>query len=150
MLELCLARRRKTIVNPLKAGIVDKVGDYEWSSWSEYTGKVPAAVCLCATNAVYKRITIEDLKALVDTPLDEDVSCLDVDDVVKINIADRDVRKLLEETYGIGDAIKVQELEKKKRNEILLACLSLGAGLRQLSRLTGVPYGVIHRLNKNK
>lgn len=99
---------------------------------------------------MYKRITIEDLKALVDTPLDEDVSCLDVDDVVKINIADRDVRKLLEETYGIGDAIKVQELEKKKRNEILLACLSLGAGLRQLSRLTGVPYGVIHRLNKNK
>ena len=99
---------------------------------------------------MYKRITIEDLKALVDTPLDEDVSCLDVDDVVKINIADRDVRKLLEETYGIGDAIKVQELEKNKRNEILLACLSLGAGLRQLSRLTGVPYGVIHRLNKNK
>lgn len=37
--------------NPLKAGIVKKVGDYEWSSWSEYTGKVPAAVCLCAINA---------------------------------------------------------------------------------------------------
>ena len=46
--------------NPLKAGIVKKVGDYEWSSWSEYTGKVPAAVCLCAINAVYKRITIEE------------------------------------------------------------------------------------------
>lgn len=48
--------------NPLKAGIVKKVGDYEWSSWSEYTGKVPAAVCLCAINAVYKRITIEEKK----------------------------------------------------------------------------------------
>ena len=78
------------------------------------------------------------------------VECYDVDEVVRVSIGDRDVRKLLEETYGIGDAIKVQELEKNKRNEILLACLSLGAGLRQLSRLTGVPYGVIHRLNKNK
>lgn len=49
--------------------------------------------------------------------------------------------QLLEGTYGISDSIKVQELEKDKRNDILLACLSLGAGYRQLSRLTGVPYG---------
>ena len=62
-------------------------------------------------------------------------------------IGDRDVRHLLETAYGISDAIKVQELDKDKRNDILLACLSLGAGYRQLSRLTGVPYGVIHRLN---
>ena len=78
--------------NHLKAGIVKKVGDYEWSSWSEYTGKVPAAVCLCAINAVYKRITTEDLKELVDTPLDEEVSCLDIDEVVRVSIGDRDVR----------------------------------------------------------
>lgn len=49
--------------------------------------------------------------------------------------------QLLEGTYGIPDSIKVQELEKDKRNDILLACLSLGAGYRRLSRLTGVPYG---------
>ena len=136
--------------NPLKAGIVNKVGDYEWSSWSEYTGKVPAAVCLCAINAVYKRITIEDLKELVDTPLDEDVSCLDIDEVVRVSIGDRDVRKYLQERYGIADSIKVQELEKEKRNEIIVSCLEIGTGLRQLSRLTGVTYGVINKLNKGR
>ena len=46
-----------------------------------------------------------------------------------------------------SEPIKVQELDKEKRNEILLAALDLGAGLRQLSRLTGVTYGVIHRLS---
>ena len=136
--------------NPLKAGIVKKVGDYEWSSWSEYTGKVPAAVCLCAINAVYKRITTEDLKELVDTPLDEDVSCLDIDEVVRASIGDRDVRKYLQERYGIADSIKVQELEKEKRNEIIVSCLEIGTGLRQLSRLTGVTYGVINKLNKGR
>ena len=33
---------------------------------------------------------------------------------------------------------------------ILLACLEQGAGFRQLSRLTGVPYGVIHRIFERK
>ena len=98
-----------------------------------YTGKVPAAVCLCALNAVYKRITTEDLKELVDTPLDEEVR-----------------RKYLQERYGIVDSIKVQELEKEKRNEIIVSCLEIGTGLRQLSRLTGVTYGVINKLNKSR
>ncbi len=57
-LNLCLARRRKTIVNPQKAGIVNRVGDYPWSSWGEYTDDVPAAFSLCATNP--KRKTKRD------------------------------------------------------------------------------------------
>ena len=39
----------------------------------------------------------------------------------------------LQERYGIADSIKVQELEKEKRNEIVLSCLKIGTGLRQFS-----------------
>ena len=35
--------------NPTKAGMVSKVGDYDRSSWKEYTGEVPGALGLCAT-----------------------------------------------------------------------------------------------------
>ena len=133
--------------NPVKAGLVERIGDYQWSSWGEYTGDVPKALGLCATNVVLKRMPLEDLRGLVEDPLADDVCILDIDDTPRITIGDRDVRHLLETAYGISDAIKVQELDKDKRNDILLACLSLGAGYRQLSRLTGVPYGVIHRLN---
>ena len=55
-----------------------------------------------------------------------------------------------QERYGMTDSIKVQELEKEKRNEIILSCLEIGTGLRQLSRLTGVTYGVINKLNKGR
>ena len=66
------------------------------------------------------------------------------------HVLDRDVRKYLQERYGIADSIKVQELEKEKRNELIVSCLEIGTGLRQLSRLTGVTYGVINKLNKSR
>ena len=135
--------------NPVKAGIVNRVGNYPWSSWKEYAGEVPAAVCLCATNATLKRMSFADLKALVANPLADDIQCLDLDETAKMTIGDREVRQHLQERYGITDAITVQTLEKEHRNAIIVSCLQIGTGLRQLSRLTGVTYGVINRL-KNK
>ena len=105
--------------NPTKAGMVSKVGDYDWSSWKEYTG---------------------------EAPLDDDVQCLDLDEDVRISVGDREIRQYLLDSYGITDSIKVQEMDKEKRNEIIVCCLERGAGMRQLSRLTGVTYGVINRL----
>ena len=52
--------------------------------------------------------------------------------------------------FDISDSIKVQTLDKELRNEIIISCLELGTGLRQLSRLTGVTYGVINRINNKK
>ena len=58
----------------------------------------------------------------------------------------RGYRQHLLESYGITDSIKVQEMDKERRNEIIISCLEIGAGMRQLSRLTGVTYGVINRV----
>lgn len=95
-------------------------------------------------------MSFDDLKELVEVPLDDDVQCLDLDENVKISVGDREVREHLLERYGITDSIKVQELEKEKRNEVIISCLEKGAGMRQLSRLTGVTYGVINRLRGNR
>ena len=93
---------------------------------------------------------LEDLRGLVEMPLDDDVQCLDLDERVKTTVGDREVRQHLLERYGIADSIKVQELDKELRKEIIISCLELGTGLRQLSRLTGVTYGVINRINNRK
>lgn len=129
-----------------ESGTGGKVGDYDWSSWKEYTSEVPAALSLCATNAILKRMSFDDLKELVEAPLEDDVQCLDLDERAKISVGDREIRQHLLDGYGITDSIKVQELDKDKRNEIIISCLERGAGMRQLSRLTGVTYGVINRL----
>ena len=53
-------------------------------------------------------------------------------------MGDRKIRQYLLDIYGIADSIKVQEMDKEKRNEIIACCLERGVGMRQLSRLTGV------------
>jgi len=136
--------------NPLKAGIVQNVSDYPWSSWQEYIGKTPAALSLSATNAVLKRISIDNLRELVETPLSDDVMILDIDDNPRITIGDQEVRQYLLDHFQISKPLEIQALDKEQRNQILHSLLDLGAGLRQLSRLTGVTYGVINKLNKRR
>ena len=41
----------------------------------------------------------------------------------------------------------LQKKEKTDRNEILIEAIQYGAPLRQLSRQTGISYGVIQRIN---
>ena len=54
----------------------------------------------------------------------------------------------LQMSQGIANPLMVQSLEKTRRNEVLRYALSFGAGVRQLSRLTGVSFGVVQKLTK--
>ena len=47
---------------------------------------------------------------------------------------------------GVSNPLMIQSLEKSRRNYILKSTKDYGAGIRQLSRLTGVSYGVIQKL----
>ena len=44
----------------------------------------------------------------------------------------------------------VQSLDKVIRNEILIPARVIGAGLRQLARLTGVSFGVVQKCCKDQ
>ncbi len=48
---------------------------YEFTSWHEYLGRADFFP-LCNVNVVLGRISIDELTALVDAPLDNDVSCI--------------------------------------------------------------------------
>ena len=103
-----------------------------------------------ATNAVLKRISLDDLRGLVETPLSDDVTILDIDENPRITIGDQEVHQYLLDHFQMSMPLEVQALGKEQRNLILLSLLDLGAGLRQLSRLTGVTYGVIYKLSKRR
>ena len=57
------------------------------------------------------------------------------------------VKAFLLQSQGIANPLMIQSLEKVRRNEVLMAAKGFGAGLRQLSRLTGVSFGVIQNLS---
>ena len=68
--------------NPVKAGIVDNVADYAYSSWAEYSGEVYSQARICHVEAVLRRIPFEQLKELVCTPLPESLHVMDIEDEV--------------------------------------------------------------------
>ena len=133
--------------NPLKAGIIENINDYPWSSWKEYSSdKCPTS--FCSTRTVFARIGQADLLELINTPLGADGRILDIDTDGYKSISESDVKAFLQKSQGIANPLMVQSLEKTRRNEILRYALSLGAGVRQLSRLTGVSFGVVQKLTK--
>ena len=71
---------------------------------------------------------------------------LDVDAEVGKYLSDEDLRRLLFEVYGIEHPFSLQNIEKKRRNEIIGYLKSKGGGIRQLSRLTGLSVGLIQKI----
>ena len=62
-------------------------------------------------------------------------------------LTDDDIRQYLRVHWLLEHPTDLQKKEKMERNEILIEAIRYGAPLRQLSRLTGVSYGVIQRIN---
>ena len=133
--------------NPVKAGIVESVADYPWSSWKEYESD-GCRDAFCSTKGVLSRISREDLIELVSVPIEGDDKILDIDTDGCKSVSDSDVKAFLLDSHGIANPLMVQSLEKTRRNEVLSAVLALGAGIRQASRLTGVSFGVIQKIAK--
>ena len=133
--------------NPLKAGIIENINDYPWSSWKEYSSE-KCSTSLCSTRAVFARISQTDLTELINTPIEDDVQILDIDTDRYKSISDSDVKACLQMSQGIANSLMVQSLEKTRRNEVLRYAPSFGAGVRQLSRLTGISFGVVQKLTK--
>ena len=131
--------------NPLKAGIVEDIDDYSWSSWDEYKTEGNSNA-FCSTRAVLSRISREELKELISIPVEDDEHILDIDADSSRLVSDSDVKAFLLDSQGISNPLMVQSLEKTRRNEVLRCALSFGTGIRQLSRLTGVSFGVIQKL----
>ena len=117
------------------------------SSWKEYASD-NCPTSLCSTRVVFARINQTDLEELVNTPLEDDGKILDIDTDGYKSISDGDVKAFLQMSQGIANPLVVQSLERTRRNEVLRYALSYGAGVRQLSRLTGVSFGVVQKLTK--
>ena len=134
--------------NPVAGGLVNKVSDYRWSSWREYDPKMVCDVPMCATKSVHTKISFDALEELVNTPLTKTQRIMDFDSDSGWRVTDERVREYIKAEFGIAEVSKVQHLEKIERNAIIKRLLEFCRNERQISRVTGISRGVIHRLNK--
>ena len=134
--------------NPVKAGLSSKTEDYEYSSWgNDYLGKASQSVC--HTQSVLNRYGKDELSAWVNMPLADNISCIDIDE--RKIIADEDVRQEILKKSGAKNIADFQLHPKERQKEIVLDVMTeLGAGPRQMSRVTGLSYTLIYKSFKSK
>ena len=132
--------------NPLKAGIVTNVNDYEFSSWQEYCDKDGVLFPLCDTQTVLNRIPYNELNALVNEPLSDDVTCLDIEEASKGRPSDDQVMMFIKEKTGATNISAFQQLPDEIRRSVLVELKGRRASLRQLERLTGIGKSMIYRM----
>ena len=132
--------------NPVKAGIVEHVKDYEYSSWGEYDGTVEPVFQLCDTGTVLRRVPFDDLEAMVNEPLADEVNCLDMDDPSRSRPSDDQVWAYIKDKTGVTNSSAFQRLNDDIRRAVLKNLKEIGASHRQLARLMGIGRGVIQKL----
>ena len=132
--------------NPVAAGISTSVASYTWSSWCEYDDKMVCAVPVCTTQHVLSRIDVRELAELINDPLPKALNILDFNNEMEQRVTDETARKYLTELIGNNSGTTLQHYDKESRNEIIRQLKSYGASIRQISRLTGVSFGIIRNV----
>lgn len=99
-------------------------------------------------NAVLGRISTDELTALVDALLDNDVCCIEYEEERERSMSDDSVMLSLKDEFGITDGQQILKLSKEERDVILAALLRRHASVRQLQRLTGIGKNIISNVSK--
>lgn len=123
--------------NPLKAGI-SKMERYPFSSYGEYVGDSKMTDTEYAIGLLGGKN-----KVIQFFHQEEKNNCLD--DVERKTLTDTKAREILSKKYHIKNFAVVQQLEAKKRNELLRSLKEEGMSIRQIERITGLNRGVIQR-----
>jgi len=132
--------------NPVKAGIVRHVSDYQYSSWGEYDGSMEPSLQICNTSIVLRRIPFHELNAFVNDLLPEDTYCLEMEDSSKAGLSDDQVWQLLMDRTNTTNIHSFQDLDNELKRSTLKELKEMGAKVRQLHRLTGISRWIIQNL----
>lgn len=131
--------------NPVKAGIVNNIKDYPWSSYHEYIGRSEIADTEFPLGLFSdeKDKAIESFIAFHNS--DSHDVCLDMDteseDTKKLT--DSNAAEIIKDVCHISHCSEFKGIEKDKRSEYIRSLNEMGLSSRQISRLTGLSRNTI-------
>ena len=126
--------------NPVKAGMVQDMADYPYSSYQEYLK--PKAGQLTDAAFIYGIMGRKAFAAFHKKA--DDLEYLDVQPV-QPKMSDEQVKRLIMAAAGCDTAEAFQNLDKTRRMEVLAELKKRNASYRQISRLTGESIGIIRK-----
>jgi REP element-mobilizing transposase RayT len=128
--------------NPVKAGLCRRVDEYRWSSCRDYIAKNSS---LADTTAVLTMLSSSPTNAAARfmefMQIDTDDEFLDVEALAEN--PDDALRRKLEKLCGISTVAQFQALPVKERNRNIRILRDAKLSIRQISRMTGIPFGIV-------
>lgn len=126
--------------NPIKANIANKISEYEYSSYNEYIN--PEIEQLTDTDFVLDMIGKEEFIRFNNEFNDD--KCLELEES-SFRITDEQAKRVILKLTKCHNSAEFQELDKKTRDKYLKKLKEKGLSIRQVSRLTGVSFGVARK-----
>ncbi len=129
--------------NPLKAGLVKSIEDYQWSSIREYINRPE----LVDTDFGLRMFDVNRGKAVAGFILfcrtDSDNQCMEIED--KRLLSDAEAINLIIKVCQLENTSDLKKLDKAMRNEYLKQLKEeYHLSIRQIERLTGINRGIIY------
>jgi len=127
--------------NPVLAGMCNTCGDYAYSSYHEYLK--PEKNQLTDVEFGLEIISREQFVEF-NNQLNDD-KCLEVDDN-SFRLTDAEAKKIIFKVSNCKNIAEFQRLELKQRDQFIKELKEEGLSFRQISRLTGLSFGIVRKL----
>lgn len=127
--------------NPVKAKLCRTISDYTYSSYAEYLGNST----LVDTGFIFDIWPLDQFIELNKSFVEE--NCLDIAEKAVVRLTDEQASKLIRKISGCENAAQFQTLEIKMRDKYLKKLRENGVSIRQLSRLTGISFGLVRKFD---
>jgi REP element-mobilizing transposase RayT len=129
--------------NPLKAGIVDSIDQYQWSSHHEYiksTNKVVDTQLILGMFADRREQAIQRYKEFMNERSSEE--CLEIKQIKKLN--DKEGLETIKQHLCIQSIEELKKLDKEERDACLRKLKAIeGLSIRQIARITGFTVSIV-------
>ena len=126
--------------NPQKAGIVKKLEDYNFSSYNEI---LKGNNELIDIDFVFSMIHRNEFIQFCNEPNND--RCLEYDESDG-RLSDADAIKVIQKISKCKNASEFTKLEVEIRDQYIRKLKEEGLSIRQISRLTGISFGIVRRL----
>lgn len=124
--------------NPIKAGIVNRLEDYTWSSYREYLGlsestHVDREFVLNLFNEDREQ-AVAEFKAFNE--IENEDQCLDISN--RKRMSDKRAIRLIKKKFSVTSSKELGEFEPEQKQACVKFLLDKGLSVLQISRVTGI------------
>lgn len=125
--------------NPIKASIVESIGEYVYSSYNEYIEGESSLIDIDFVDSMLSKESFIEFNNEASNDI-----CLDVDEQ-KFRLSDNDAREIIRKISKCENTTEFQALDPKDRDKYISKFKSKGLSYRQISRLTGISFAIVRK-----